>query len=410
MTLPRTPEEGIAFLRSLPPSGIRLGLDRIEKALEILGHPETRFPALQVAGTNGKGSTCAFAANCLAVGGYRVGLYTSPHLLRVNERIQINGEEISDRLLGERILEVLERYPVAEQQPFPLTFFEFGTLVALWHFSREKVDLAVLETGLGGRLDATTSAYVAVTAIAPISYDHQEYLGNTLREIAGEKAGILKAGIPVAVSRQPREALEVIEARALELKAPVHLEGRDFPGDPGVPLSLRGPHQIQNAALATASLELLRDCGFALTPEQVRRGLATTRWPGRLEEVSSNPLVLLDAAHNVAGIEVLAQALGVLYPTRKVHLVFGVLADKDYQAMIRRLFPLCKSVHLAPVPSSRSLHPARYLPEAMALCPDVTAHVSLSDALEQARRRAGKTDLVLGAGSLYVVGALRGLV
>ncbi len=421
------PEEGLRFLSSLEASGLRMGLDRIERALGALDNPERDYRVLHVAGTNGKGSTCAFAASCLAAQGYRVGLYTSPHLIQVNERIQLNGRPISDQLLGQRIVQVLERYPQAAQTPHPLTFFEFGTLVALWHFAREKVDLAVLETGLGGRLDATTAAHPAVTAVTPISIDHTDYLGHSLSAIASEKAGIFKPDIPAVLSRQPNEALAVLKETAKRLRSPLLIEGHDFElvrepsgtlayrGTRGrigeLNLALRGAHQVQNAAVALACLELLEGAGFPISPANLRLGLAGARWPGRLEEVDGQPPVLLDGAHNPAAIETLVAALDELYPGRRIHLIFGVLADKDYRAMIGRLFPRCTSVHLTPVPSPRTLVPENYLSESKQLCEDTTAHATAADALRGAKRRAVRgADLVVCTGSLFLVGAIRALV
>lgn len=427
MPAPSTPAEAIAFLEGLSPSGVRLGLERIHVALRALRNPERDYPALHVAGTNGKGSTCAFAASCLQAQGYRVGLYTSPHLEKVNERIRIGGEEISDELLGQRILEVLEQYPEAAQTPAPLTYFEFGTLVALWHFSREKVDVAVLETGLGGRLDATTAATPVVTAITSISFDHMDYLGHTLAAIAQEKAGIIKPGVPVVVSRQTPEALAVLEAQARQKGAALKLEGRDFLLEPeasagtyvyrgmrtAVPkltLGLRGAHQAQNAAVALACLELLEDRGLPISQHSARKGLVDARWPGRLEEFLTTPTIVLDGAHNPAGAEVLARAIDELYPNRKVHLVFGVLGDKDYRPVLRTLVPKCASVHLTPVPSPRTLLPERYADEVRGLCPEVELYGSPSEALTGARMRAQPEDLVLCCGSLFLIGTIRTIV
>jgi dihydrofolate synthase/folylpolyglutamate synthase len=417
--------EGLQFLSTLGVSVIRLGLDRIEKALLAIGSPEKDYRILHVAGTNGKGSTCAFAAGCLAAQGYRVGLYTSPHLVRINERIQINGEEISDQLLGERVSELLHRYPEAQQTPPPLTFFEFNTLVALWHFSRERVDVAVLETGLGGRLDATTAAAPTVTAITPIALDHLDYLGNNVRAIAGEKAGILAPHIPAAVSRQSAEAMAVIEEIAAERQAPLHLEGRDFQLRPSgggafeyrglgtkvddIRLSLRGPHQIQNASVALASLELLTP-KLPVSAEAMRAGIGTTRWPGRLEEVGSSPTVVLDGAHNPLGVESLLTALDALYPGKRIHLVFSVLADKDYRSMIRALFVRCVSVSLSPLRTPRALPPEKYLVEARSLCPRATAYDTVAGAFQAAKANALPEDIVVCTGSLFLVGAVRELV
>ncbi|WP_171818474.1 bifunctional folylpolyglutamate synthase/dihydrofolate synthase [Pyxidicoccus fallax] len=421
MSAPRTPEEALAFLARLNPSGIKLGLERVREALAALGHPERRFPALHVAGTNGKGSTCAFTATALQAAGHRVGLYTSPHLVRVNERIRVDGLDISDEDFGRAILDVLERYPSAVTEP--MTYFEFGTVVALWHFAKVGVDVAVLETGLGGRLDATTAASPVVTAITPVSFDHMEYLGHTLAAIAGEKAGILKPGVPCVVARQEPEALEAIVRKAEGLGAPLWVEGSDFVIEPrddaslsyrgpswsldGLTLALRGPHQRQNAAVALACLEALHARGVSVTLEAARVGLATARWPGRLEEVGSAPPVLLDGAHNPAGVEVLLASLDSLYPGRRVHLVFGVVGDKDRGPMMRALFPKCTSVQLTPLETSRSLAPALYVDEARALCADVAAWSDVDSALAAASRKAGPDDVVLCTGSLFLVGMVK---
>jgi dihydrofolate synthase / folylpolyglutamate synthase len=423
MARPGDVRQALRFLDLLAPSGIRLGLDRMRVALRALGNPEQDFPSLHVAGTNGKGSTCAFAAACLRAEGYRVGLYTSPHLHRVNERICVGAEEISDELFGRRILEVLEAYPEAADDPPPLTWFEFATLVALWHFSKEEVEVVVLETGLGGRLDATTAAHPKVTAITPISFDHMEFLGHTLPTIAGEKAGIIKPGVPVVCAQQPPEALAVIEQVAHERAAPLYLQGRDFAlaqGPSGtcryrglhaevfeVAPALAGAHQLQNAAVALACLELLGPAGLPTSPQSMREGLAATAWPGRLEAFEGTPSVLLDGAHNPAGAQVLREALDTLWAGRDVHLVFGVLGDKDLQPIVRALFPRARSAHLTPVQNPRSLTPERYAEDARALCSEVALYGSVDEALAGARSRAGPEDLIVGTGSLFLVGELR---
>jgi dihydrofolate synthase/folylpolyglutamate synthase len=421
MSAPRTPQEALAFFAKLNPSGIKLGLERVREALAALGHPERRYPALHVAGTNGKGSTCAFSAAALKAAGHRVGLYTSPHLVRVNERIRVDGEDISDEALGRRILEVLERYPSAVTEP--MTYFEFGTVVGLWHFAQAAVDVAVLEVGLGGRLDATNAASPVVTAITPVSFDHMEYLGHTLGAIAGEKAGILKPGVPCVVARQEPESLDAIVRRAGEVGAPLWVEGQDFSGEArpdgslsyrgpswsleGLPVALRGPHQRQNATVALACLEALHSRGVAVSLEAARAGVASARWPGRLEEVGQKPTLLLDGAHNSAGVEVLLAALRELYAGRRVHLVFGVVGDKDRGPMMRALFPHCTSVQLTPLDTPRSLAPEVYVDEARALCADVAAWSDLDSALAAARRKAGPDDVVLCTGSLFLVGKVK---
>ncbi len=403
-----TPAQGLAYFASLPASSIKMGLDRVQLALAALGHPEREYPALHVAGTNGKGSTCAFAASCLSQR-YRVGLYTSPHLIRVNERIKLNGLDISDEVLGQRVAEVRERLPDAE-----LTYFEFGTVVAFWHFAKEGIELAVLETGLGGRLDATTACLPKVTAITPISFDHQAYLGHTLTAIAAEKAGIAKPGVPMVLSRQPPEAAAVFAS--LEAIR----EGVDFQAQgPGfsyrgldlrlsdVVLPLRGPHQTQNAAVALACLELLGRAGFPLRDEQIRRGLEGAQWPGRLEEFAGVPPVVLDGAHNPAGVDALLASLEAVYPKRPVHLVFGVFEDKDAEPMMRALFTQVAAVTLTPIANPRSRAPAQYVELARSLNAQVTIASDAESALAAARAATPKGGIVVVAGSLFLVGQLR---
>ncbi len=415
-----TNAEAVIWLSQLSPAIIRLGLDRVQAALVALRNPQTKYPAIHVAGTNGKGSTCAFSASCLTQQGYRVGLYTSPHLVRINERFRVGGRPITNEVLGQRVNEVL----AAVGPNHELTFFEFGTVVALWHFAQEQIDVAVLETGLGGRLDAVTCARPSVTAITSISFDHMEHLGHSLREIAFEKAGILKPNVPVVISGQSAEVIEVIELQARKTGSPMRLEGRDFKlepeGDgkhfvyrgmrtslPKLVLGLAGPHQVQNAAVALACLELIEDRGIKISQDNARIGLASTQWPGRLEELAGSPSIVLDGAHNPAGAEALGHALDAVYPGKKIHLVFGVLADKDHRPMLKALFPKCAAAYLTRVDSPRSLDPSAFIADARALCPKVEAFVSPSDALTAARAAAAADDLVVVAGSLVLIGQIK---
>ncbi len=412
-----TPAEALAFLHSRSPSTVVLGLERMRAALEELGHPEGRLPAVHVAGTNGKGSTCALVEAVLREDGYRVGLYTSPHLVRFNERIRLGGEEISDALLGRRLLEVLQRAPTAEA----LTYFELGTLVAFWHFAEEGVDFAVLETGLGGRLDATSTCLPRATAVTALGLDHTELLGDTLPAIAREKAGIFRSGVPAVVARQPTEAAEVLRAEAARVGAPLLQEGVDFAlaleggqlvyrhGQRRLPvvLGLAGEHQRQNAALALALLDVLEDAGAALSDGARTAGLRDVRWPGRLEEVPGTPLLLLDGAHNPSGVEALRRALDTTYAGRRIHLVFGAVREKDVGAMLRRLLPAMASCTLTPLETPRSLEPSGYVAEARRFCAEVHVAASAVEALDAARARAAKADVVLVAGSLYLVGAVK---
>jgi dihydrofolate synthase/folylpolyglutamate synthase len=405
-------QEGLAHLASRAPSSIKMGLDRVEAALARLGHPERRVPAFHVAGTNGKGSTCALAAACLGTR-YRTALYTSPHLVHVNERFRVDGVDLDDETLGRRVAELVQVLGADHD----LTYFELGTLVAFLHFAEAGVEIAVLETGLGGRLDATTACVPRVTAITPIDFDHQEYLGHTLEAIAREKAGIVKPGVPLVASRQAPEAWRVLEAAA----PGAWLEGRDFEATrssyrgprwrlDGLELPLVGPHQAQNLAVALAALERLDAAGFPLTPEQVKAGVAATRWPGRFERFPGPPEVILDGAHNPAGVRVLLAALDERYPGVPLHLVFGVFADKDSEPMMRALFPRAASLHLSALPSPRSRPPQQYEALARSLCGQVTVHPEPAAALAAAKAHATPGALVVVAGSLHLVGSLRPLL
>jgi dihydrofolate synthase/folylpolyglutamate synthase len=416
MDAPRTPAEGLAWLESRSPSTVVLGLERMQAALEELGHPELRLRSVQVAGTNGKGSTCAFLDSILRAAGHRVGLYTSPHLVRVNERIQLGGAPIDDATLGARVVEVLRRSPAAADA----TYFELGTLVALQHFAGERVDVAVLEVGLGGRLDATTAARPRLTAITRVGMDHMEFLGDTVEAIAREKAAILRKGVPAVVAEQRPEALTAIETLAGWVGAPLVLEARDFSLDglgryrgpglslDGLALGLHGEHQHHNAAVAVTCAHLLEGQGVPVGGEAIRTGLQRTRWPGRLEQVPGHPPLLLDGAHNEDGVAALRAALDAPpYAGRPVHLVFGVVSDKRVEPMLRMLLPRCASASLTRVPTPRSLDPATYLALAQSLCPVVDVASSPEEALGRARTRAGPDGWGLVAGSLYLVGAVR---
>jgi dihydrofolate synthase/folylpolyglutamate synthase len=419
MDAPRTPAEGLDFLASRSPSTVVLGLQRMQEALEELGHPELRLRSVQVAGTNGKGSTCAFLESILRAAGHRVGLYTSPHLVRVNERIQVGGVPIDDETFGTRIVEVLQKAPAALEA----TYFELGTLAALEHFAREQVDLAILEVGLGGRLDATTAARPRLTAVTSVGMDHLEYLGETLDAIAREKAAIFRKSVPAVVAEQRPEALMAIETCAGWVGAPLLVEGRDFSLDglgryrgpelslDGLALGLHGAHQHHNAAVAVTCAHLLEGQGLTVGAEAIRTGLQRTRWPGRLEQVPGHPPLLLDGAHNEDGVAALLAALDAPpYAGRAVHLVFGVVSDKRVQPMLRMLLPRCASATFTPVPSPRSLDPATYLGLGQSLCPVVEVAPSAEEALARARVRAGPDAWVLVAGSLYLVGAVKALL
>ncbi|HET6440614.1 MAG TPA: folylpolyglutamate synthase/dihydrofolate synthase family protein [Anaeromyxobacter sp.] len=393
-----------AYLEHLQPLAMRFGLSRMERALEALDHPERRYPVLHVAGTNGKGSTCAMAAGALRAAGHRVGLYTSPHLVRFEERIAVGGEPISTEALSSRIEEVRRACPWHEggREDERLTYFEFATLVGLLEFAVRGVTAAVVEVGLGGRYDATNAIAVpAVTAVARIGLDHTQLLGDTVEQVAREKAGIFKPGVPAVIhADQPPGVTEVLRAEAARRGAPLTVAGAGWAGKVG----LAGPHQRGNAALAAAALHALAARGVSLREEDIATGLAEATWPGRLEEVGG---ALLDGAHNPQGAAALAAALAALHPGRPVELVFGALADKDVAGMLRSLKPAIRRLHALAPASARARPAAEVQALARSLSIDADAHGTFEEAIACARQAASQGGLVCVAGSLYLVGEAR---
>ena len=393
------------YLEGLAPQAMRFGLHRVERALEALGHPERACPALHVAGTNGKGSTCAMVSAALQAAGLRTGLYTSPHLTAFNERIRVDGRPIGDDALAE-VVESLRRACPWHDAGGPderLTYFEFATVLAFHHLARVGVAAAVIEVGLGGRLDATNVLHPAVTAVARIGLDHTQLLGDTIEAVAREKAGIFKPGVVAVVSAaQPPGALETLRAEAARVGAPFEVA----PAGWGGPLALLGPHQQGNAGLAAAALRALRRSGLPIDEAAIARGLATASWPGRLERMGR---VLLDGAHHPDGAAALAAALAALHPGRPLEIVFGVLADKDHRGMLAALAPAARRLHLVAPASARARPAAEVAGEAAALGVEADVHDGLAEALDCALR-ADPSGPVVVAGSLYLVGEARALI
>jgi dihydrofolate synthase/folylpolyglutamate synthase len=409
--------------------GMKLGLARMREAVALLGNPHLAFPALHVAGSNGKGSTCAFAEAALRAAGLRTGLYTSPHLFHFCERIRVAGEPISEERAAELLEEIVRRVPWALRED-GLTFFELTTLMGFLAFAQDRVQVAVVEVGLGGRLDATNVIEPLACALAPIALEHTRWLGPTLAHVAAEKAGILKTGAPAVSAGQPRAAADVLQARARELGIPLWRPGRDYvyessdvrpfcyAGPDGARLSLDalalpGHHQRGNAALACALLQAAAGRGLPVGLEHVREGLRTARWPARLEVVAERPLVLLDGAHNAHAARAVAHALPALAGGRPVQLVFAAMEDKDHAAMLRELLPLAAGAHLCAVESPRAAAPEQLAAAARGLGGGTCAvYPTVREALQAARAAAGPDGCVLCCGSLYlaaeVQAALRG--
>lgn len=410
--------------------GIKPGLDPIRGLLGGLGEPQHAFAAIHVAGTNGKGSVAAMLDAVLRAAGFRVGLYTSPHLVRFNERIRIGGVAITDEALAD-LFDTLE--PVAATlaaQGIQATFFEFTTAMAFEHFRRERVQIAVVETGLGGRLDATNVVMPLVSVITRVGLDHMTYLGDTVEAIAGEKAGIVKEGRPVVCGAMPDAARDMVRRTALERHAPfvdagaaatvcrvsqslagqkvsIGTENADYGT---VTLRLLGRHQLENVATVIAALETIGDVGgLSILPEVVKKGLAATRWPGRLDVVSEQPPVILDGAHNPDAARVLAAALKELFKHRPVALVWGMCRDKDalgFSAELGGLVRVCWPVDLT---TERSRTQAELGNIARSRGWEVRPAM-LADALAQAEQWAqAQNGVVCIAGSLYLVGEVLAL-
>jgi dihydrofolate synthase/folylpolyglutamate synthase len=385
----------LALLYERVPLGMRLGLGPMQVACARAGHPERAFPAVHVAGTNGKGSTSAMLEAIARSAGLRTGLYTSPHLLRFAERIRLDGEPITDDALATLLEDALALGP-------DLSFFEAATLAAFLAFARARVDLAILEVGIGGRLDATNVLPTPrAAAITRIALDHQDRLGDTLEDIAREKAGIAKPGLRIVLGPL---AGTVREATLASLAAAGAVAVDAVPSlPPSLALGLAGPHQEDNARIAwTLAAEL------GLPEPARRRGLEIARWPGRLERIDapSGPVVL-DGAHNPDGAVALVRALATpgLFPTRPAALVYGALADKPWREMLDALAAVDAPRFYA-APDGRAPAP----PEELAAHLGGTACASLELALDAARRAAGPSGLVVVCGSLYLVGAARALL
>jgi dihydrofolate synthase/folylpolyglutamate synthase len=392
----------LARLNQVRGQGVALGLDRVRLALERVGHPELRVPALHIAGTNGKGSCAALADSILRKAGFRTGLFTSPHLTRFTERIRIDGQEVT----GDHLAELDAAVAATD---VPLTYFEIATVLAFLAFAEAKVDVAVLETGLGGRLDATSVCLPLASAITSIALDHEAILGSTLSAIAFEKASIARRGVPLFVGPLVPEA----EGRVIEVAgaagAIVRRPGVGYPPAPVAP-ALPGAHQLANAALAVAmSRHAAGEIGRPLAEESVLGGLAEVRWPGRLERIGD---VLLDCAHNVEGTQALVTSLPES-PRRA--LVVSIVRDKNAVAMLAVLAPHFDRIFATRAPSDRAREPAE-LAELVGRTRAGDRQVECEEdprrALATARLHAGQREggLVVVAGSIFLVGALRAVL
>jgi dihydrofolate synthase/folylpolyglutamate synthase len=406
----------LSAMYSLRRFGIKLGLDTIRKILAELGNPQDRFGCVHVAGTNGKGSIASGIASILKAAGYRTGLYTSPHLETFNERISINGKHISNA----RVVAAYEAVKNVHHGSREPTFFEFATAMALYDFDQEGVDWAVIETGMGGRLDATNIVRPAVSIISNLSLEHQDYLGNTLAQIAGEKGGIIKSGIPVVTGVRQPGALSVLKDIAAAKSASVFRLGKDFrvrrnSGNlftffgiqnrwPHMKTSLMGRHQVDNAAISLAACELLNRGEVTISEEDCRKGLSDLSWPGRLEVVCESPRIILDGAHNLVAARNLATFLAQETDQRPITMVIGILDDKPYKAMLSALIPVTQKVIFTQPKIDRGLSPETLYAEARQYGKEMIVLPDVHQAVQQAVNQASPQDVICIAGSLYVIG------
>lgn len=414
----------IRWLQQFKPYGIKLGLDRIKYIVDKLGNPERRYRTIHVAGTNGKGTVCRLLSNILSEDGYHVGLYTSPHLSDIRERFIVDNKLIEE----EKLLEVISTVkPVVDkliQKKIYPTYFEIATAIALQYFSIENIDIAVIEVGMGGRFDATNIITPMVSIITNISLDHQQFLGETIEEIAFEKAGIIKNNTPV-ITAADKKALEIIEKISIEKNSPLRYIKKDYirrisksidrqifhiklEQDYNIETTLLGRQQGENIAIVLAALEELRIQGLKISDEGINNGVKKISNPGRMELISRKPLILLDGAHNVAGIKILKENL-MDFNYDKLILVFGVLKDKKYSDILNVISKNADIIILTQPNTSRAC-PVDSLIKLVDKAKKVYVTTKVRDAVKLALKIAGKEDIICITGSLYTVGEARGIL
>jgi len=415
-----TEAEAIEKIHSVYPSGKKEGLTNMRAVMARLDNVQDKVPMVHVAGTNGKGSASAMIERVLREAGYKTGLYTSPYIERYNERIRLNGVPID----GEKLAALVERvWPVVDdcrKDGLCITEFELGTVLAFLAFAQEKVDVAIIEVGLGGRLDPTNIINPMVSVITEVGMDHMGFLGNTIEEIALEKAGVMKRGVPVALGPQEKVALGVLRAAAKGLGIPVidpdatnvRETSKDVTFDVKLPeetiknltVSLRGRHQAENACAALGALYALRRRGYNIPLETIRRGMADVHWPGRLEYFGN---VILDGAHNEPGVKALCRYCDDWLPKEKTVLLSGMMEDKDVAQMTKRLSGRVRCVVAAQPDVPRAMAADRLADRFAQHGAKAYAVADPKAALAKARALAGNDGIVLCAGSLYLIGALR---
>jgi dihydrofolate synthase/folylpolyglutamate synthase len=408
--------QATAWVFDLQKFGIKFGLSSTLSLLARLGLSYRKGRYIHIAGTNGKGSVAAMLSAILTRAGYPVGLFTSPHLVSFNERYRLGDQEVS----AERLLTLINEVRAAVDIAEPPTFFEFATAMAFLYFLQEGAGPIILETGMGGRLDATNIVQPLISVITNISRDHQEHLGAGLLAIAGEKAGIIKPGAPLVTMARQKQVLTLFRNRCQEVDAPLYQGGLDFKsrGKSGgvfdyfglkqqindLTLNLKGRHQYGNAAVALAAVELLSEAGFPVSGAAIREGLLAARWPGRLEQLSQDPRIWLDGAHNPAAALILSQNLKPARANGRLILVMGVMADKDVDTILGRLLPLAQTVIFTQPQYFRAATTTDLAHRAQPYGLEIIQVPQVAAAVRQAQSLAGPGDRIVITGSLYTVG------
>ncbi len=401
---------------SLRRFGIKLGLETIQDILKSIDNPHKKFKSIHIAGTNGKGSIASFLTAILCKAGYNVGTYTSPHLVKFNERIQINNKPVSNN-------DVINSWITVKNIPLKIreaTFFEYTTAMAFFEFAKQGVDIAIIETGMGGRLDATNILSPIISVISNISLEHQSYLGDTIEQIATEKAGIIKPDTTVITGAKDQITLTVLINRAKKNNSPIYCLDQHFKTKnhennsfsySGIykktskyEKSLAGDFQIDNAAVSIAVCEVLNNQGFNISNKSIKEGIKTAKWPGRLEIIKKEPLVILDGAHNLDSAKNLAAFLSQNLNSKKLTLVLGILDDKPYSEMLALLLPFCNKLVITKPVIERSIEPEKLYKQAKKYISDIKIVPKVAEAVKYAIDNTLKTNAVCIAGSLFVVG------
>lgn len=412
-------KDALTYLYSLQKYGIKFGLKNISELLNSLDNPQRNFPSVHIGGTNGKGSTAAFISSVLMKSGYRVGLYTSPHLIRFTERIKINQKEISPL----EVTELIKRIRKKSAKLRSITFFEFVTAMAFLYFAEKKVDIAIIEVGMGGRLDATNIITPLLSIITNISLDHQQYLGKTISKIAFEKAGIIKSFNTLITAATQPSVRSLFKKRCNELQTNFYLVGKDFIGHEktsslldyqglswnlsNLKIALAGSHQILNATTALGALELLEKKGYCIPKSAIRNGLEKTYWPGRLELMRKKPLLLLDGAHNPAAMKILRETIERYFKYERLILILGIMVDKDIKKIIKEIVPLAYKVIITQPQIERSAPIGLLKKYVRKWCKNIESIARVKEAVSSALLQAKKEDLILITGSLFTVGEAR---